>query len=254
MYLCLRPVECRRETRGNAHAVWRWSVSFDYVCSVYQSLHRDDLLMAGYTPRQLSARMRNSANTCMAVSYEPRCPEPHSGRLSASSRLESSASSTSVGTLDHENELKSVPGTSDCQHGETITRQWKDRPLRPKSTASICTRRSGHGTSIPSCSMSRQLTSQTRNMLVESCQLRVDPRRASYGKLRHPRPFTQTRPLWVSPERLNRTLFLPYFQRHFESSSSYYDMRVTHWLIVLVSTHAVQIWRTQVYVIRRRKH
>ncbi len=51
-------------------------------------------------PRVLKVRIRNRAKTWMPVSYDPLLPEPHSGRLVVSSRLESSARSRSVGIED----------------------------------------------------------------------------------------------------------------------------------------------------------
>lgn len=59
MYLCRRPVECRRETSGNAHA---GEEALAWPCAAVAQ-RADD-----HKPRQLSTRMRNSAKTCMAVS------------------------------------------------------------------------------------------------------------------------------------------------------------------------------------------
>lgn len=53
-------------------------------------------------PNVLRMRMRNRAKTCTPVSYDPWLLEPHAGRSVVSSRLESSATSSSVGIEAHE--------------------------------------------------------------------------------------------------------------------------------------------------------
>jgi hypothetical protein len=89
-----RPPFVRRwENRGKAQAV------------VHRSQHLEPPWIeaeAGDVPKVLRMRIRKRAKTWMPVSYAPLLLEPHAGRSSVSSRLDSSARSSSVGIEDHE--------------------------------------------------------------------------------------------------------------------------------------------------------